>query len=133
MQSHFFANSNRVLIRDNGLSRLWWLGKIASDIAPECPDVFLSMVLHRQDISSSLVGRPTVTSNAHVLRVIYDEMLIHWKNDDNRQLFERYTFRRWMRSLNRRGGICLLDAMPDDALSDLVRAEAHSALASDTD
>lgn len=133
VQSHFFANSNRVLIRDNGLSRLWWLGKIASDVAPESPDGFLSMVLHRQDISSSLVGRPTVTSNTRVLRVIYNEMLIHWKDDDNRQLFERYTFRRWMRSLNRKGGICLLDAMPDDALSDLVRAEAHSALASDTD
>ena len=27
--NHFFATGNRAFIRDNGVSRLWWLGKIA--------------------------------------------------------------------------------------------------------
>lgn len=31
VRNHFFAVGNRALIRDNGVSRLWWLGKIAHD------------------------------------------------------------------------------------------------------
>ena len=29
VRNHFFAVGNRALIRDNAVSRLWWLGKIA--------------------------------------------------------------------------------------------------------
>ena len=32
VRNHFFAVGNRALIRDNAVSRLWWLGKIAHDI-----------------------------------------------------------------------------------------------------
>ena len=32
VRNHFFATGNRALVRDNGLSRLWWLGRIATDV-----------------------------------------------------------------------------------------------------
>ena len=35
VRNHFFAVGNRALIRDNGVSRLWWLGKIAHDVDPD--------------------------------------------------------------------------------------------------
>ena len=129
VRNHFFAAGNRALIRDNGLSRLWWLGKIASDVAPASPSEFLRILLHRQDVRSALIERPSVSTNRRVLRVIYKEMQQHWANGG--KLFERETFRSWMRSLNRRGGVILLDALSDDALADLVRTEAQRSLSED--
>lgn len=125
VMNHFFAKGNRALIRDNGVSRLWWLGRIATDVAPDTPSEFLRILLHRQDVRSALIERPSVSMNRRVLRVIFSEMLSHWAND--RKLFEREVFRNWMRALNRRGGVVLLDALPDEALADLVRDEADRA------
>ena len=126
VKNHFFAVGNRALIRDNGISRLWWLGKIATDVAPEVPGEFLKILLHRQDVRSALIERPSVSMNRRVLRVIYKEMLRHWTNGG--QLFEREPFRGWMRALNRRGGVILLDALPGEALADLVREEAERSI-----
>ena len=124
--NHFFAKGNRALIRDNGVSRLWWLGKIAHDIDPEEPSRFLSILLHRQDVRSALIERPSISMNRRVLRAIYEVMMAQWLNGG--ALFERKTFRRWMVALNRRGGVVLLDALPVDALAGLLREEADQAL-----
>lgn len=126
VNNHFFAEGNRALIRDNGVSRLWWLGKIATDVAPKDPDEFLKILLHRQDVRSALIERPSVSMNGRVLRVIYKEMLRHWTNGG--KLFERGAFRSWMRALNRRGGVILLDALPDKSLASLVREEAERSI-----
>ena len=125
--NHFFASGNRALIRDNGVSRLWWLGKIAHDTDPETPREFLTIILHRQDVRSALIERPSVSMNRRVLRGIYAVMRDHWGNGG--ALFERETFRTWMVALNRRGGVVLLDALPENSLDKLLREEADSALA----
>ena len=126
--NHFFARDNRALIRDNGISRLWWLGHIAHRIDSENPRQFLEIVLHRQDVRSALLERPSVAMNERVLRSIYEVMLEHWQSD--RELFQRETFRRWMVGLNRRGGVILLDALDSSQLDELVRGEARIALES---
>ena len=126
VRNHFFAVGNRALIRDNGVSRLWWLGKIASDVAPETPSEFLTILLHRQDVRSALIERPSVSMNGRVLKVIYKEMQRHWANGG--KLFGREAFRGWMRSLNRRGGVILLDALRDKALANLIQEEAERSI-----
>ena len=126
VKNHFFAVGNRALIRDNGVSRLWWLGKIATDVAPKNPDEFLEILLHRQDVRSALIERPSVSMNGRVLRIIYKEMQRHWANGG--KLFEREAFRSWMRALNRRGGVILLDALPNKSLASLVREEAEHSI-----
>ena len=126
VQNHFFVNGNRALIRDNAASRLWWLGKIAHDIAPDNPREFLTILLHRQDVRSALIERPSVSMNRDVLRGIYTLMQWHWNN--GRQIFERRAFRNWMINLNRRGGVVLLDALPDDILTKVLSEEADRAL-----
>ena len=123
--NHFFAVGNRALIRDNGVSRLWWLGKIAHDVAPDNPRQFLIILLHRQDVRSALIERPSVSMNRRVLREIYEVMKDHWNNGG--VLFEREPFRSWMIALNRRGGVVLLDALPGEALRKLLREEAELA------
>lgn len=131
VRNHFFARGNRALIRDNGISRLWWLGFIAHKTDPEAPDRFLEILLHRQDVRSALLERPAVSTNPKVLRRIYDVMLEHWENGG--ELFQRDPFRQWMVNLNRRGGVVLLDALSDDQLDEVVRAEAKSALETSRD
>ena len=126
VRNHFFAVGNRALIRDNGLSRLWWLGKIAHHIDPEDPNRFLTILLHRQDVRSALIERPSVSMNQRVLKGIYQVMQESW--DDGGGLFRREVFRSWMIALNRRGGVVLLDSLPPDKLVRLVREEAQGAM-----
>ena len=126
VQNHFFVTGNRGLIRDNGLSRLWWLGKIAYDVDRDNPRDFLDLLLHRQDVRSALIERPSVSMNTRLLQRIYAVMREHWKNGGD--LFKRDTFRNWMIALNRRGGVILLDALPDMALDRLLREEAEQSV-----
>ena len=126
VRNHFFAVGNRALIRDNAVSRLWWLGKIAHDTDPENPREFLTTLLHRQDVRSALIERPSVSTNRRVLRGIYQVMQEYWS--DGGALFAREAFRSWMIALNRRGGVVLLDALPEEALGRLLREEARRAV-----
>lgn len=126
VRNHFFAPGNRALIRDNGLSRLWWLGAIANEVEADAPQEFLERLLHRQDVRSALIERPSVSMNRRVLRSINTVMREYWRQD--RSLFERERFRAWMIGLNRRGGVVLLDALPDEPLADLLEEEARLAL-----
>lgn len=126
VRNHFFAKGNRGLIRDNRISRLWWLGKIAKDVDSENPQKFLEILLHRQDVRSALIERPSLSMNRKLLGGIYEVMLEHW--DNGGALFERKNFRSWMKALNLRGGVILLDALPPEALRTLLREEAKKAL-----
>ena len=130
VRNHFFASGNRGLIRDNGLSRLWWLGKIAYDVDPKKPGNFLDLLLHRQDVRSALIERPSVSMNQSVLSNIYNVMQKHWSNGGG--LFRRDVFRSWMVALNRRGGVVLLDALPQTALAQLLEEEADKSIAQAT-
>ena len=50
----------------------------------------------------------------------------HWSNGG--ALFAREAFRSWMIALNRRGGVVLLDTLPEEALGRLLRGEARLAV-----
>lgn len=126
VRNHFFARGNRPLIRDNGLSRLWWLGSIAHEVEAQAPQEFLGRLLHRQDVRSALIERPSVSMNRQVLSSINAVMREYWRRD--RLLFERQPFRTWMIGVNRRGGVVLLDALPKEPLAQLLEEEAQRAL-----
>lgn len=129
VHNHFFATGTRALIRDNALSRLWWLGHIARKVAPDDPLLFLEVLMHRQDVRSALIERPFLSMNHEVLRAVYAVMLDHWQQDGrNSDLFNRSVFRGWMIRLNSRGGVVLLDALPAKALDELLRSELDAAL-----
>ena len=126
--NHFFARGTRGVTRDHGVARLWWLGATAHEIHPDCPRLFLDIVLHRQDVRSALIERPSLSMNVQVLRAIFEVMRDYW--DSDRHLFDRDVFRSWMASLNRRGGVLLLDALAEDRLLRLLRSEAANAMES---
>ena len=131
VENHFFAHGNRALVRDNAISRLWWLGKIAHEVSPDAELEFLQILMHRQDIRSALIERASLSMNRDVLRGVYVQMREHWLAEkENAPIFERETFRDWMIRLNRRGGVVLLDALPKDELKRIIECEAKEAIAS---
>lgn len=129
VENHFFARGNRALVRDNAISRLWWLGKIAHDVSPGAEMEFLEILMHRQDIRSALIERASLSMNRDVLRGIYARMREHWRAEKQDALiFEREAFRDWMIRLNRIGGVVLLDALPESELTRIVTKEAKDAI-----
>lgn len=125
--NHFFAKSARNLIRDNGVARLWWLGKIANDIDEKDPKLFLQILWHNKDVVVSLLGRPATSMNPYKLRCYYEILRYYWELKDLR-LFERKKFRKWMKSANRLGGMLLLDSMPEKELYSNLIEEALIAI-----
>lgn len=128
--NHFFVSGNRALVRDNGISRLWWLGRIAHTVAPKQPNRFLEILLYRQDVRSALIERPSVSMNTEVLRSIYQVMDDYWTKNKLR-IFKREVFRSWMIALNRRGGVTLFDVLSEADRSGIIREEASLALLQD--
>ena len=126
VRNHFFSFGSRGVLRDNGISRLWWLGRIAYDVDPSNPAQFLEIILHRQDVRSALLERPFVSTNRRVLTAIYHVMKEHWNGD--KKLFQRSVFRDWMIALNRCGGVILLDGLSPARLLYLLKREANRAL-----
>ena len=129
VKNHFFVHGSRSLIRENGVSRLWWIGEIAHRVEPGSEEQFLEVMLSTQEIRQQVLERPGLTMNAHVLRALYRLMRRRWESDGPAApLLQREAFRRWMRSLNGRGGVVLLDAMTGDQLQALLEFEAERAL-----
>lgn len=127
--NHFFTSTNRSFIRDNGISRLWWIGHIAKRIEPGNEERFLEVALNTQEIRQQLLERPSLAMNPKVLSQMYCVMREHFpRRGQDGDLFRRETFRLWMRLLNGRGGMVLLDAMSDESLRTLLRSEAERAI-----
>ena len=130
-RNHFFARDARGLIRDCGISRLWWLGRIARVTHPDDPLLFLQIVLHRQDVRSALIERPSVSLNPRALQEIFGIMRRHWEShgqEEKAPIFQREVFRAWMRGLNRHGGVVALDALPPKELRKILDGEAEQAI-----
>ena len=126
VRNKFFVRGDRALRRENGIARLWWMGRIAHDVDPDEPGLFLKILLARQDARSSLIERPSISRNREVLKAIYSVMRDHAETTP--RFLTREPFREFMKNLNRRGGVLLLDALPKNELDSLIRCEAEAAL-----
>lgn len=125
VRTHWFVRGARGLVRDNGVSRLWWMGRILKQIAKEAeldPDEVGQTLLERTDVRAQLIERPATASNIRLAAEI--TKLIR----SDKQLIQRARFRRWMIALNQLGGIILLDALRLDELRRVVHEQANLAL-----
>jgi len=108
IENHFFGRKLRDRERDNAASRLWWLHHVASRTDGLAPAKALEVLLFRSDVSSSLLGRPTIIAQSIP---IFSAVMA--KLDESyagkRNLFVRENFRALMRKLNGLGGHNLLD------------------------
>ena len=122
---HYFVNGIRGLRRDNGISRLWWLGFIAHQVDKRNAKHVLKLINRTADIRLNLIDRPSICSNVRVLRAICKTMDTL---SDKDTLFLRENFRLWMIALNRWGGVLVLDTLSNSDLAELIDDEARKAI-----
>lgn len=126
--AHFFIPSGskaRNLFRSNAVSRLWWMGYLANQIAPNDSKLFLEILLEKQDIAVQILTR-SITQNRLLLSSIYEIMKDDWLN--GKELFERSVFRNWMSNIDIYGGVVLLDALSEKQLRDKLSQFAKEAM-----
>lgn len=133
--AHYFVSGVRGLFRDNAIARLWWMGQIAS----RCKDYELERVLQIllrpgvADVRANLLERHGLSMSAEVfsgvVRVLGRALDAHGKDDTNPAIYERNTFRSFMKSLNRRGGRIVLNALNREQLDETLDEMAKQAIA----
>lgn len=117
VSTHFFARGNRAFMRDNAISRLWWMGYVASKLSEVTEydvGLILKVLMFRSDVRANLLERPSTATNLNVFAAIL--RLLVESYDSSRSLFERAAFRKFMRRVNVLGGLQIMDVLSIDEI-----------------
>lgn len=121
LDNHLFAASSRRFIRDQAVSRLWWAGKVASDLEGVSLNSALEVMFWNSDLLSQITSRPSTASSSAVTGAVIQYMLDFKKSGKS---FDRKRFRRLMAELDLLMGRSLLFALSQQALKSRVQAIA---------
>ena len=116
--NHWFAKGPRGRMRDNGVSRLWWMGYIASKVPDMDMDSVFELLFANSDYRSSLLER---TGSSNALSVLVAVLKISNEFFTKGVAYEREKFREFMRQINFLGGRRNLAAISYSDLVDLFR------------
>ena len=116
--SHFFVSGIRGMVRDNAVSRLWWMAHVCNRMKDcELADS-LGALLLKEDARKEIMERATFCRSEPIFNSLMKFMLRSFKG--NQQLHERGNFRQLSKELNRIGGVRVLDSMAQPHLDGLV-------------
>lgn len=118
VRAHYFVSGVRGFFRDNGVSRLWWMGWIASRCPHFSIERTLEILLHQSDVRANLLERSSFGMSAEIFSAVMKRLGESY--EDDKSLFERRRFREFMKRLNRRGGKVALNALESKQLDDLI-------------
>lgn len=111
---HYLVPSNRGLIRNNAIARLWWMGFVANRCNKFGADKALEILLHKSDVRANLLERPTLAASGEIFNGVM-QMLGDSYNKD-KELFVRDNFRTMMKMLNRAGGRRMLNMLGENGV-----------------
>ncbi len=117
VNDHWFAKNNRNRIRDNAISRLWWMGRVANLVPGATSDEVLEMLFFNSDYRSSLLER---TSSASAFNVVASILKISQKYFAADCDYNRDNFRSFMKSIDMISKRANLTSLSDDALTSLL-------------
>ena len=125
IQSKFFARSgSRAFIRDNGLSRLWWIAHVATKNRPDIPPSdAIQQFAGLSDLRSTIIERPTTSRIPQVFAAIMHCYQRKIGEDPETTFFRRSKgtgqYRDWMKLINNLGGTKYYAVMEESKLKDL--------------
>ena len=105
-------------MRDNAISRLWWMGHIASRIPGRDVDEVFEVLFLNSDYRSSLLER---NSSANSINVTAAVLNVSKSAYDSGVPFKRESFRTFMKDLDFLGGRVHLATLNTDDLVDLLK------------
>jgi hypothetical protein len=113
IESHWFANGIRGRMRNNGVSRLWWMGYVAGNIDDFPMEKVFDILFFNSDYRQSLLDRNSTAKAANVATAILkitDEAYTAGIE------FKRQPFRSFMEKVNMLGGRSNLASMDVNTL-----------------
>lgn len=113
ISNHWFANGVRGRMRDNAISRLWWMGHTAKHITAFTVDKVFEILFFNSDYRSSLLER---NSTANAINVTTAILKITDEAYGEGIKFKRESFRNFIKEVNIIGGRSNLAAMDIDNL-----------------
>jgi hypothetical protein len=113
ISNHWFANGVRGRMRNNAISRLWWMGYTAKNIPEFSVDKVFEILFFNSDYRSSLLERNSSANSVNVSTAI-----LRITNDAyNKGIkYKRECFRDFMMKVDTLGGRSNLAAMDIDSL-----------------
>jgi Family of unknown function (DUF6339) len=118
IRTHFFARTKRQIERDNVASRLWWMAHLCNRVSSMSLTDALKILLHQSDVRANLIERPTLSRSATVFSSILELLGESFAGEN--ALFNRTTFREFMKRLNDHGGYVLLDVLEPKSLKEIL-------------
>lgn len=116
---HWLCDSSvRTRIRNNSISRLWWMGHIVTGINELPIDVTSEILLNNSDYRASLLERSTSASSHNAVLAILAITREAFLQDIE---FNRNSFRNFMKQVNFHAGRSNFAAMSVEQLIDLLR------------
>ena len=118
IREHYFfmTNKARALTR-NGISRLWWFGRVSYDEKREDPFELTKVLLATQDVAQTLLER-SFSRNDTVTKSILTCLLERQKTNKGNP-FNRENFRTVARTLNAAGGVASLDTLAEEDITQI--------------
>ena len=119
IQSHYHLDDSvRPMVRDNAISRLWWMAHICSCVDSHPLEDVLKALLFKEDVRKGIIERGTFSRSPVVFRVLMKFLLLSFEG--NRALHQRSNFRELCKELNRIGKMCVLDSLSESAIENKV-------------
>lgn len=115
--NHWFAAGVRGRMRDNGISRLWWMGFIAKKVPGMSMQQVYEVLYANSDYRSTLLER---NSSANSLNVLNAVLKISQKAFESGVPYKRQSWRDFMMAVNFIGGRRNLAAMTQESLVELL-------------
>jgi len=118
IREHYFfmTNKARALTR-NGISRLWWFGRVSYDENREDPFELTKVLLKTQDVAQTLLER-SFSRNDLVTKSILTCLLERQKTNRGNP-FHRENLRTVARTLNAAGGVASLDTLAEEDITQI--------------
>ena len=116
---HYLVPTQRGLIRNNAIARLWWMGHVAHRCRLFKPEKALRILLYKSDVRANLLERPSLAASEEIFNAVMK--ILAESFDETKEMFERDNFRTLMKHLNRVGGRRMLNALGDNMLLELTR------------
>jgi len=119
IKSHFFLTGVRGMVRDNAISRLWWMAHVCNRVKNCTLEKALGALLYMEDVRKEVMERATFCRSAPILNSLMKYMVESYDSTD-KELHDRETFRQLSKQLNRVGGKIVLDSLDQKQLDKLV-------------
>jgi hypothetical protein len=129
VQVHWFAKTNRNRMRDNSISRLWWMGHIARKVSSSDYETVLKTLFFNSDYRSSLLERNTSANSIKVLVCILE---ISQEAFIGNIEFNRAKFRNFMKYVDLIGKRTALPSLTHSELKDILTPIYYNAYKDNT-